>query len=149
MEQGEFYDAALGARTQSLFRDVNERVKEINSAFAEHLPLGDWVCECADNACTERIALTSQAYEAVRADPKRFIVAPSDDHVFEEIEDVVERTERFWVVEKEGPAGELAAKVDPRRIGLRGSEEAMHSQDGGDVTVFRSLSSAEDGAGGR
>jgi hypothetical protein len=124
LEQGELYDAAFGARTQSLFRDVNERVREINFAFAEYVPLGDWVCECADNACTERLALTFQDYEAVRADPRRFFVAPTVDHVFEEIEAVVERAERFWVVEKEGPAGELAAKVDPRRAGLRGSEGA-------------------------
>ena len=124
LEQGEFYNAALGARTQSLFRDVNERVKEINSAFAEYVPLGDWVCECANNACTQRVALTSGDYEVVRADPKRFLVAPGDARVFGEIEAVVERNERFWVVEKEGPAGELAARVDPRRVGLRGTEAA-------------------------
>jgi hypothetical protein len=122
LEQGEFYDAALGARTQSLFRDVNERVKEINGAFADYVPLGDWVCECANNACTQRVALTTAHYEVVRADPRRFLVAPGDGHVFEEIEAVVERDERFWVVEKEGPAGELAARVDPRRVGLRGSD---------------------------
>jgi hypothetical protein len=124
LEQGEFYDAALGARTQSLFRDVNERVQEINSAFADYVPLGDWVCECANNACTQRVALTSGDYELVRSDPKRFLIAPGDDHVFEEIEAVVERNERFWVVEKEGPAGELAARIDPRRVGLRGTEAA-------------------------
>jgi hypothetical protein len=122
LEQGEFYDAALGARTQSLFRDVNERVTEINAAFAEHVPLGDWVCECADNACIERIALTTEEYEAIRADPRRFLVAPSDDHVFAQIEDIVARNDRFWIVEKEGPAGDLAAQVDPRLVGLRGHE---------------------------
>jgi len=124
MERGEHYDAAFGARTQSLFRDVNERVREINTVFAEHVPLGDWVCECAENACTERIALTTPEYEAIRANPRRFAVAPSEDHVIQEIEDVVERQDRFWVVEKTGPAGELTAKIDPRRVGLRGHEQA-------------------------
>jgi hypothetical protein len=125
LEQGEFHDAALGARTQSLFRDVNERVREINAAFAEHVPLGDWVCECAHNACSERIALNIQEYEGVRADPRRFFVVPSEEHVLPEIEEVVARHERFWVVEKEGPAGDLAAKVDPRRVGLRGRDQLV------------------------
>ena len=63
MEQrGDLYDAALGARTQSLFRDVNERVREINATFADFVPLGDWICECADNGCAERIALTTAEY---------------------------------------------------------------------------------------
>jgi hypothetical protein len=124
MESHEHYDAAFGARTQSLFRDVNERVREINMVFGKYVPLGDWVCECAENACTQRIALTTPEYEGVRAHPRRFAVAASEDHVVHEIEDVVERQNRFWVVEKMGPAGELAAKVDPRRVGLRGSEQA-------------------------
>ena len=88
------------------------------------MPLGDWVCECAESGCVERIQLTTEEYEFVRADPKRFAVAASDEHVFEEIEDVVERKDRFWVVEKDGPAGELAARVDPRGVGLRGRVEA-------------------------
>jgi len=107
-----------GARTQSLFRDVNERVAEINHAFSDFLPLGDWVCECADPQCTERVQVTREEYEKVRTDPRRFVVAPADAHVVEEIEHVVDRTERFWVVEKSGLAGDLTAKIDPRRVGL-------------------------------
>jgi hypothetical protein len=124
MEQrGDLYDAALGARTQSLFRDVNERVREINATFADYVPLGDWVCECADNGCVERIALTTAEYEQVRADATTFAIAAGQGHVFEQIEDVVRRTERYWVVQKNGAAGELVKRVDPRRVGLRGSEQ--------------------------
>jgi hypothetical protein len=118
-------DEHLGARhgrTQSMFRDVNERVRKINTDFG--VPLGDWVCECADSACTERIALTAEEYEAIRANPRRFAVASSYDHVVREVEKVVEQEIGFWVVEKGGPAGELAVKVDPRRVGHRGHEEA-------------------------
>ena len=109
---------ARGARTQSLFRDVNERVREINEEFSVGLPPGDWVCECADDSCTERLSISPDEYETVRANPKRFAVAPS--HVYPEIEDVVAQHDPFWVVEKRGLAGELAAAVDPRRVGLRG-----------------------------
>jgi hypothetical protein len=39
---------------------------------------------------------------------------PDAEHVFDEIEVVVEQHERYWVVEKQGRAAELAARVDPR-----------------------------------
>jgi hypothetical protein len=115
--------AARGARTQSLFRDVNERVKEIHQAFSEVLPLADWICECANDDCTEQIAMTSAEYEEVRAAPTRFAVGASDDHVVPEIEDVVARNDRYWIVEKRGEAAELATRVDPRRTELSQSEE--------------------------
>lgn len=111
---------ARGARTQTLYRDVNERVRAINNSFNDVLPLGDWICECANDDCAERIYVTPGEYEFVRADPTLFIVAPHDSHVFPEIEDIVERRERFWVVQKRDEAAELAARVDPRAAGLRG-----------------------------
>ena len=117
--------AVNGARTQSLFRDANEKVQDINEA----VPLGDWVCECADESCVERIALTLAEYEIVREDPRRFAISPGDDHVVPEIEAVVARTERFWVVEMIGKAGELAAKVDPRRVGLHGQWHISPAQE--------------------
>ena len=115
--------AAHAARSQSLFRDVNERVREINAAFNVVLPLGDWICECAVQECSERISMTSEEYEAVRAHSARFIVAPRDEHLVPEVEVVVERTDRYWVLEKVGEAGELAAKVDPRRVASRGATD--------------------------
>jgi hypothetical protein len=111
---------ARGARTQSLYRDVNERVQEVNETFSIAIAHGHWICECADDSCVDRISLSMDEYEAVRASPIRFAVAPSAEHFFPELEVVVEKTDRFWVVEKTGAAGELAAKVDPRRVGLRG-----------------------------
>jgi hypothetical protein len=114
--------ARRGANTQSLFRIINERVEDLNKSFSGLLEIQDWVCECADDTCVERVALSLGEYEEVRANPTRFVIAPSDAHVFEEIEDVVERTERYWVVEKKGTAGEVAATADPRRV-----ERAPHS----------------------
>ena len=115
---------ARGARTQSLFRDVNERVKEINETFSVVVQLGDWVCECADQRCSERIALTHDEYETVRSNPRHFLVAPADAHFLPDIERLHERKDRYWIVEKYGVAGDLAAKVDPRRVGLRGQPNA-------------------------
>jgi hypothetical protein len=108
-------DDLRGARTQSLFRDVNERVVEINEAFSLSLPLGDWICECARGDCSERVLLGQSDYERIRADPTLFFVATSEEHVFVDIEDVAERHDGYWVVRKKGVAGELVARADPRK----------------------------------
>ena len=126
---------AHGARTQSLYRDVNERVRELNEAFSTIVPLGDWVCECAEKTCFERIAISQEEYEAVRADGKRFVVAPSDQHVFHDIENLVEQYERYWVVEKYGIAGELAETVDPRRSTYAGDRSMRAPSKGSTMTA--------------
>jgi len=106
--------AVRAARNQALYREINERVEAINAAFDAVLPLGDWICECANERCMERLSLTHEEYEALRAKGTRFAVMPHDDHVFYEVEDVVERHERYWVVEKVATAAEVTAKLDPR-----------------------------------
>ena len=102
------------ARNQSLFREINERVKQLNEGFSMVLPVGEWICECADDTCVERIELSAGEYEAVRVDGTHFLVAPSDEHVFLDVELVTERNDCYWVVEKFGMAGELADRFDPR-----------------------------------
>jgi hypothetical protein len=104
--------ARRAARNQSLFRDVNERVKEISDGLNAQLPLGEWICECADDTCTERIELTMREYEQVRVDPAHFAVAP--EHVFPEVERIIEQSDRYWVVEKTGDAAAVAEQFDPR-----------------------------------
>jgi hypothetical protein len=105
---------ARAARNQSLFREINERVKQLNEGFSMVLPVGEWICECADDTCVERIELSAGEYEAVRVDGKHFLVSPGEEHVFSDVELVVERSDRFWVVEKVGTAGEEADRLDPR-----------------------------------
>lgn len=50
--------AARAGRNQVLYRELNERVREMNEAFDSLLPLGEWICECADEECFERIEMT-------------------------------------------------------------------------------------------
>jgi hypothetical protein len=102
------------ARNQSLFREINERVKQLNEGFSMVLPVGEWICECADDTCVERIELSAAEYEAVRSDGKHFLVAPGDQHVFLDVERVTEQNDRYWVVEKFGTAGDEADRLDPR-----------------------------------
>lgn len=105
---------ARAGRNQSLFREINERMRELNEGFSLAAPTADWVCECANDACTERIELTPQEYEALRRHGASFAVAPGDAHVVPEAERVVERLERYWIVEKTGEAGAVAEQLDPR-----------------------------------
>jgi len=102
------------AQNQSLFREINERVKDLNEGFSLVLPIGEWVCECADETCTERISMSAQEYEAIRSDGVRFFVAPSDEHVWPDVEIVTKRYNRYWIVEKVGYSGEMARDADPR-----------------------------------
>jgi hypothetical protein len=50
---------------QALFRDVNERINAVNEARSVWVKISEWVCECADEACTERIEMTPEEYEGL------------------------------------------------------------------------------------
>jgi hypothetical protein len=102
------------ASNQTLFRDVNERIKELNEGFTLFTPLGEWICECANDTCTERVEMSATEYEKIRSEGTRFFVAPRDEHVWPDVERVMDRCERYWIVEKVGQAGELAKEGDPR-----------------------------------
>jgi hypothetical protein len=84
------------ARTESLFRDVNERIAESAQRFEADTT--QFVCECADPNCTHRLQATLEEYEDVRNDGATFMLEPGHEH--DDIERVVERRGRFQVVEK-------------------------------------------------
>jgi hypothetical protein len=97
-------------QNEALFRDVNERVRE----FADEVGGGryEYLCECANIDCTFTIKLTPADYEAVRADPKQFVVRPL--HFTPEIETLVADGDSHWIVRKKGEAGELVEELDAR-----------------------------------
>lgn len=100
------------ARNEVLFRDVNERVRDIAAAHGKDDHLYEFYCECSNVDCTFQLRATLTEYETVRAHPTRFMIAP--DHWLPEIEEVVEKSEHWWAVEKQGEPGELAEELDPR-----------------------------------
>jgi hypothetical protein len=89
-------DKVRRAHTESLFRDVNERI----AASAERFEADStqFVCECADPNCTHRVEATLNEYEEVRADGATFMLAPG--HAHQDIECVVEDRGGFHIVEK-------------------------------------------------
>jgi hypothetical protein len=118
MAQAEVVEKQQRAATnQALFREVNERVKDVNERFRVFTPLGDWVCECANDWCAERIEMTSEEYEHVRRAGARFFVAPGLEHVWPDVERIVERRSHYWIVEKIEHAGSMANESDPRNGG--------------------------------
>jgi hypothetical protein len=80
---------ARAATNHVLFREVNERVKEVNEGSLV-FPVGEWICECANDSCVERIELSANEYELVRRDLARFFVAPSNEDAWPEVEHVIE-----------------------------------------------------------
>ena len=101
-------------QNQALFREVNERINALQEARAVWVTISEWVCECADETCTERIAMTPEEYEELRSNATHFVVAPAEMHVVPDVERIVEKRERYWVVEKQGEAAEVAEELDIR-----------------------------------
>lgn len=99
-------------KNEALFRHVNERIEDVNRAFAPLDDVLDVVCECGVAACAERIELAVSDYERIRADPRRFVIVPGHEDTL--VETVVERGGGWAVVEKKGEAAELAEEADPR-----------------------------------
>jgi hypothetical protein len=92
------------ALNEASFRAANERLEQMNAAFARvgaaELPV---VCECGDGACLEQFTVAFDEYRSARADPLQFIVRPG--HEIPDAEEVVERQDAYVVVRKRPGAG--------------------------------------------
>jgi hypothetical protein len=89
-------EARIG-NNERLFREVNERIGRIQADFGQTNAF-DIVCECGSEGCLERITLTHEAYTQLRANPRTFAIVPG--HEAEDVENIVERHEGYYVVEK-------------------------------------------------
>lgn len=102
------------AANEAVFREVNERIEDIQTRFAvsEAEPLS-LVCECDRLQCTEPIQVEVDAYERIRAHPDRFLVLPG--HEDPTVEDVVDTGPGHLVVRKHaGEPRAVAVETDPR-----------------------------------
>ena len=100
------------AKNEALFRQVNERIEEINQKLGEG-SFSDFLCECGDDDCTAPISMTIAEYEEVRSEPTHFAIA--NGHEVIDVERVIDKNERFSVVEKfAGEAERIAVETDPR-----------------------------------
>jgi hypothetical protein len=98
------------ATTESLFRDVNERIAETSERFDAE---AEFLCECADPACAERLDVPLDEYEEVRGDGTTFLVNP--EHVEPEVERIERHRRGYAIVRKfDGIVAGIVRRLDPR-----------------------------------
>ena len=85
------------AANEDLFRQINERIEDIAAEHGADSHAYEFLCECSDTGCAERVRLTLDEYRHVREDGTRFIVVKG--HVVKEIE----RGQYDSFVEREWP----------------------------------------------
>jgi hypothetical protein len=89
-------DEIAAARTEAIFREVNEAIAKTAESFGGDE--AEFVCECADPDCAHRLKASLDDYELVRADGTHFMLVPG--HEEPSVERIVKRSRDFHVVEK-------------------------------------------------
>ena len=100
------------ADNESRFREINERLRTDLSVLPDDESPVEFVCECGMVECAEPVRMTLAEYEAVRASSLDFAVAPG--HEIGDVEDVVDRNDRYARVRKHPEAAEHVRATDPR-----------------------------------
>jgi hypothetical protein len=95
--------AEKAAHNEYVLKRFNQRINDlteelIQEGLGAESRVADFLCACGSADCRGTIRLPLDEYDRVRARPHRFIVLPGHDHP--QLERVVERHERYWVVEK-------------------------------------------------
>lgn len=83
------------SRTEALFRSVNNHIAAAAEGLVDE---AEFVCECADASCAERLEAPLDDYEDVRENPKLFLVKPG--HADDEVEHIVSDEGDYEIVEK-------------------------------------------------
>jgi hypothetical protein len=98
---------------EAVFREANERIREVNETFATITDELVFVCECGSGTCTEKISMPPGEYEALRAEPTHFAIVPG--HEIPDVEQVVGQRQDYAIVKKhKGVPRHIAEVTDPR-----------------------------------
>jgi hypothetical protein len=98
------------ALTEAAFRIANDRMASWEEASADAAEL--YFCECSQLECREKVSLTREQYERLRADPQHFVVVPG--HEVPDVETVVATDPAHYVVEKPDAVAHITHGADPR-----------------------------------
>lgn len=99
------------ARTESVFREVNEAIAKTAERF--EADEAEFVCECADPSCAHRLEADLADYEEVREHATHFLLAPG--HEVPRVERVIRGNGEYAVVEKvERTVASIARQMNPR-----------------------------------
>ena len=91
------------ARNQLLFREVNERIREVLDSQEDST---EFLCECTRDDCTETILLSLEEYDRIRSSPNHFLAEPGHGRGR-----IVHQTDRFVTVELTAEAVAAAQKA--------------------------------------
>ena len=97
---------------EAVFREVNERIHDLNERFELEPQSLDLICECDDTNCADRISMPAADYEQVRADSRQFAIVPG--HSDATVEIVIAREKDYHLVRKQSEAAAIAEETDPR-----------------------------------
>jgi hypothetical protein len=101
------------ARNEAIFREVNERVREVSKRASRADERVEFLCECGHENCTESLVLTPAEYEDVRSEAAQFALLPG--HEAPDVESVVATVEdRFVIARKHEDEATIARETDPR-----------------------------------
>ena len=96
---------------EAVFRSANERIRDLNEAFATVVETYEVVCECGDSSCAARFRMSPDEYEALRARSDQFVIVPG--HEAASVEEVVVDRGSYQVVRKHpGAPRRLAEATD-------------------------------------
>ena len=101
------------AKNETFFREANELIRAGEPGWGQ----SQFICECSNRGCVDRVMLTKAEYEHVRAESDQFFVVPGHENA--EVELVVERFPDYLIVAKVGEAGEYADGDRPTRVAHR------------------------------
>jgi hypothetical protein len=104
--------AERAAQNEIRFRDINEGLRRDLEKLPTQPESVPFVCECGLSACAGVVHMSIPEYEQVRASSRRFVVLPGHD--LRDVEVVVERRDRYTIVEKKPDVGSLVDATDPR-----------------------------------
>ena len=100
-------------RNEALFREVNERLRNLNSGFSGFTEVMEIVCECGDLGCAEQLTIPASRYEDVRSDATWFVIVPG--HEVNDVELIVASHPGYDIVQKRSTDAALVAEeTDPR-----------------------------------
>ena len=100
-------------RNDAIFRQANEGISDAadEDEMTEEIP---FLCECAEEGCTEIVRLSHEEYESVRAEATHFLNAPGHEVAAGPYGEVIERNRQYVVVRKLGEAAAIVEELDPR-----------------------------------
>jgi hypothetical protein len=98
-------------RNDAIFRKANEGIAEVaeDEEIDESVP---FICECADPGCRELVRMSLEEYSQIRSDPRLFLNVPGHEAAAQGWGQVIETHDRYVVVAKIGPAGEVAEQLE-------------------------------------